>query len=92
MSPIAQKLLSIAFANYQKTGDEYFEYISPNSDDWLYALEGARQLQEDGLIDSDLSYVADRSIRSVPGNIPPITFGLTQEAIDKLLRERDMKG
>lgn len=51
MSPVAIKVLSDAYSHYAKTGDTFISYKLMNSEEWLYALEGARQLCQSGLIE-----------------------------------------
>ncbi len=92
MNPVEIKLLSAAYEQYQKAGSFDFSYVSPNFDDWFDALTAARQLYTDGLIDTDLYYVTDSGVRNVPGDIPPISFCITQEGLDAIRSERNLKG
>ncbi len=89
MSPNEKKLLQAAYQHYQKTGDTEFSYTSPDSSDWLYMVEAARQLYVSGLINSDLDYIADRRISNLPGNIPALVFCLTEKALQELGAGRD---
>lgn len=84
MSPNEKKLLQAAYQHYQKTGDTEFSYLSPDDTDWRYMVEAARQLYASGLIDSNLDYVADRSISNLPGDIPALVFCLTEKALQEL--------
>lgn len=92
MSTVEIKLLSAAYEHYQKTGSFDFSYVSPNFDDWFNALTAARELYADGLIDTDLYYVTNSSVRNVPGDIPPISFCVTQKGFDAIRSERNLKG
>lgn len=89
MSPIEKKLLLAAYHYYQQKGNLEFSYISPDDSDWRYALEAARQLYVSGFIDCGLDYVTSECISILPGNIPPITFSLTEKAFNELRTWRD---
>lgn len=92
MNQKEQNLLRAAYEHYQRTGNSNFTYFSPDDTDWVYSLIAAQQLYKDNLIDSDLYYVVDDTISHLPGNIPPITFCLTEKALNELSRWWDFKG
>ena len=92
MSTVEIKLLSAAYEHYQKTSSFAFSYISPNFNDWFDAITAARQLYADGLIDTDLYYVTNSGVQKIPGDIPPISFCITQKGLDVIRSERDFKG
>ena len=87
MSPDEMYLVLAAYENYRKTGESYYSYVSPYYDDWFYAVTAARQLHQNGLIDSDLAYISNPSVTNLPGDIPPITFYILNDGIDKVRSE-----
>ena len=91
MSPNEKKLLKAAYQHYQKTGDTEFSYISPDNQDWYYAVIAARGLYKSGFIESGLEYVTEDRLSLAPGNIPPIVFRLTEKALQELGAGRDLK-
>lgn len=83
MSPIAKKLLSDAYQNYLKTGDFDFTYQSKDSDDLYYAVEAARQLYEENLIDTDLDFIVSRSVTRIPMTSLSFSFAITEKGCQK---------
>lgn len=83
MSPIAEKLLSEAYENYLKTGNMKFTYKCSNSDDFISAVEAARQLYEENLITSDLDFVMSRNVKKISLLNLDISFALTEKGFQK---------
>lgn len=84
MSPAAIKILSAAYESYLKTSNRHFAYQASGMEDWINALAGVRQLHQDKLIESDLYYVADKSINVVPDTAAPFTFCITEMGIEEI--------
>lgn len=91
MSPAAIKILSAAYENYLKTSNRHFTYQAFGAEDWIDALAGVRQLQQDKLIESDLYYVTDQSINVIPDTAAPFTFCITEMGIEEISGYRNPK-
>ena len=87
MSPIALKLLSASYENYEKTSDKAFSYQFKNADDMFYSVEAARQLNEDGYIENVSDFVFESSFSIFSG---PITFELTTNGIEYMRSNRKL--
>lgn len=83
MSPIAKKLLSAAHENYLKTGNTEFTYQCADSNDFYYAVEAARQLYEENLIDTDLDFIVSRSVTRIPMTSLCFSFAITEKGCQK---------
>lgn len=80
MSPIAFKVLSLAYDSYQKTKDFYVSIQPKNSNEWYDAVIGTRQLAQSGYIDEVSDFVLASPISA---NITvPITFNITEIGIE----------
>ena len=78
MSPIALKLLTMAFKNYLKTGDQHYNYLSPTGTDFIYAIEAVRQLYKDNYIDNlPASFLSN----SIPSTFLSVDFSITEKGI-----------
>ena len=87
MSPIAIKLLSLAYEHYEKTSDKTFSYQFKNADDLLPSPEAANQLSEDGYIANVSDFVFEDSISPFSG---PIYFELTPRGIEYMRTNRKL--
>lgn len=87
MSPIAIKLLSLAYEHYEKTSDKTFSYQFKNADDMIQSVTGADQLYEDGYIDNVSDNVTSSHVSIVP--VTPITFDITDAGIEYMRFHRE---
>lgn len=87
MSPIAIKLLSLAYEHYEKTSDKTFSYQFKNADDMFLSTEAANQLYEGGYIANVSDFVFEDSISPFSG---PIYFELTPRGIEYMRTNRKL--
>lgn len=80
MSPVALKLLTDAYRQYRRTGNEYIECQFTNSNEILDIVEGSRQLFEDGYIADVSEFLLDIPIAFSLND--PICFTLTSRGIE----------
>lgn len=88
MNKLSLELLTFAAQNRTYSNPEVL-YVSKDFDSWLSAVEAARLLYENGLIESAMSIITGPAMSKLPGDIPPLAFSITQKGLDCLSRERD---
>lgn len=86
MSPIALKLLTLAYENYEKTSNKAFSYQFKNADDMFYSTEAAQQLYDDGYIENVSDFVFETSVSIFSG---PICFDITSSGIKYMRSYRE---
>lgn len=85
MSPIALKLLTIAYEQYLKTFNRECTYMYKNADDMFYSTEAIKQLYDDGYIDNVPEFVFHDTISIAAG---PISFEITDRGIGYMRSNR----
>lgn len=80
MSPVALKVLSLAYDSYQKAKDFYVSIHPKNPNEWYDTVIGAQQLAQSGYIDEVSDFVFASPI-SADITIP-ITFNITEIGIE----------
>lgn len=87
MSPIAFKVLSLAYDSYQKTKDFYVSIQPTNSNEWYDTVVGVRQLAQPGYIDEVSDFVLASPISA--DIAIPITFNITELGIKYIRGKRE---
>lgn len=78
MSPIAEKVLNLAYKQYLKTDSTRIELMALNSNDIFDLKMGLDQLFQDGFIANP----SDNILSRIYTLFTPFTFDLTYKAID----------
>lgn len=78
MSPVALRLLQMAYKHYQETGERSFSYQYKKGNDMFYGIEAANQLYDDGYIDDVSDFVFEDSYSPFDG---PISFTITDKGL-----------